>query len=181
MIGRREDDGAGDQIFRRRGREFFLRRHAFRDRDVTGRLHELLEFLVRHRRLIHPEAVHAHAMDRLGVVRRHRHLGTAMAIRHGAHRKFAAGYPNHPFRSFAGSLVPSPSARCQSQRSSHDQQGAMKTHGVIFREFNSRLRPSASASQGGSSSFVISFGGGRQRKRKDCFLQSPVSSVSSCR
>ena len=80
MVSRRKDDRACDQIFHRRGWEFFLRWRAFRDRDVTSRFHELLELLVSHRGPIHPEAVHAHAVHRLGVVRCHRHLATAATV-----------------------------------------------------------------------------------------------------
>ena len=102
VIGRRKDDRARDQILRWRSWEFFLRRRSFRDGDVTGRFDELLELLVGHRSLIHEESIHAHAMNRLGIVRRHRHLATAMAIHRCAHRELAARNPNHSFRSRFG-------------------------------------------------------------------------------
>ena len=122
MVRRSEDDGTRDQILGGRGWEFFFCRRAFRDGDVTGRFHELLEFLVRHRRLIHPEAIHAHAMNRLRVVRRHRHLGTAMAIRHGAHRKFAAGNPDHPVRGLRGFLADGSCDRGKRERARQAQE-----------------------------------------------------------
>ena len=95
MVGRRKHNRARNQIFCRRSWKFFLRWRAFRNRDITGRLNEFLELLVCHGGRIHPEAVDENAMDWPRVVRSHRHLGTAAPIHDGAHRKLAAGNPNH--------------------------------------------------------------------------------------
>src|SRR4029077_9381508 len=98
MVGRRKDDRACNEIFLWRSWEFLLGRRALGDRDVTGRFHELLELLVRDGGLIHEEAVHANAMNGLRIVRSHRHLAIAAPIHNGAHRKLAAGNPNHSWR-----------------------------------------------------------------------------------
>src|SRR6266404_1674447 len=68
VIGRGEDDGPRDQIFGWRTGKFFLRRCPLRDRDITGRVDEFLELLVRHHGRIHPEAVDKDTVDRPCVV-----------------------------------------------------------------------------------------------------------------
>ena len=98
VVGRRKDNRARDQVLRRRSRKLFFRRRAFRDRHVTSRFHEPFEFLVSHRRLIYPKAVHAHAMQWLRVVRRHRHLGIAIAVCCRPHQKLTAWNPDHSLR-----------------------------------------------------------------------------------
>src|SRR5437667_6197250 len=95
VISRCEHDAAGDKIFGRRSRKFFFCRRSFRDRHVALRFDEFLELLVCHRRCIHPESIYANAVNGSRVVRRHRHLVRAMAIRRGAHRELTAGNPDH--------------------------------------------------------------------------------------
>ena len=68
VVSRRKNDCAGDEVFFGCGWEFFLRRRAFRDCDVTRRADEFLELFVRHRGRIHPESVDAHTMNRFRVV-----------------------------------------------------------------------------------------------------------------
>ena len=40
MIRRRENNGAGDEVFSRRGRKFLLGWRPFRNRDISGRLNK---------------------------------------------------------------------------------------------------------------------------------------------
>src|SRR5206468_6677881 len=96
-IGRRENDSACYKIFSRRSWKFFLRGGAFSDRDVTSRLNKLLELPIRHWSRIHPEAIYANAMNRPGIIRRHRHFVAAFAVYNGAHREFATRNPDHAF------------------------------------------------------------------------------------
>src|SRR6516165_3542292 len=63
MIGWREHDRAGDQIFSRRVGEVFLTRLALCDCQVASCLHVLSEFYVSYVCLIHEEAVHVDAMN----------------------------------------------------------------------------------------------------------------------
>ncbi len=85
MTGRRKNHRTRDKVFFGRSGEFLFCRRAFGDRDVTSRPDEFFELRVCHGGRIHPEPIHAHAMDRLCVARRHCHFATAMAVYSGAH------------------------------------------------------------------------------------------------
>ena len=101
LIGRRENNSACYKVFSRRSRKFFLGGRPFRDRNVAGRLNKLLKLPVRHCRCIHPETIHANAMNRTCVVRRHRHFMAAFTVYSGAHRELTAWNPDHALRCFA--------------------------------------------------------------------------------
>src|SRR6266853_4877603 len=72
-ISRRKNDRASDQIRFWRVRKLFLGRRPFRDGEVTGRGDELGDLLIRDYGFVHPKSVHANAVNRLGIIRRHRH------------------------------------------------------------------------------------------------------------
>ena len=99
---RREDRGAGDEILRRRGGEFFLRRLLLGDGDVAGGLDEFLELLVGHLRRVHPEAVHINAVNGQRVARDARQAAQRFAGGVAAHRELAAGNPHHALRRGCG-------------------------------------------------------------------------------
>ena len=95
---RREDGGPGDQVLRRRGRELLPGRRALGDGDVAGGVDKLLELLVRHVGLVHPEAVHIDPVDGDRVAGNARQAAERFAGRVAAHRELAAGNPDHALR-----------------------------------------------------------------------------------
>src|SRR5262249_14933382 len=60
---RREDNGASNQVLRRRAREVLRARLTFSDRDVTGSANKLLKLRIRDVGRIHPEAIDVNTVN----------------------------------------------------------------------------------------------------------------------
>ena len=98
MVGRREDDGARDEVLRRRARKILGTRRALRDRHILGGLDELCKLRVGDLGRVHPKAIHVNAVERPRVSRGLHPDVVHARLFGGAHGKLAAGNPHHAVR-----------------------------------------------------------------------------------
>ena len=98
MAGRREHDGARDEVLRRRAGKILRARRALRQRHILGGRDELCKLRIGDLGRVHPEAIDVDPVERPGVSRGlHPDIVHARLLG-GAHGELTARNPHHALR-----------------------------------------------------------------------------------